>query len=60
VKGVLGVVEKPLSESDLIEFIYFTMFRAKAWKLLNFEWILLLENSNQNLQKLGFGRKNQL
>jgi hypothetical protein len=32
--------------------VYFTTFRDKVWKILIFEWILLL--------KTGFGRKNQL
>ncbi len=39
--------------------VYFTIFRAKVWKILTFEWILLLKNSNKS-QKLGFRRKNQL
>jgi hypothetical protein len=32
--------------------VYFTTFRDKVWKILIFDWILLL--------KTGFGRKNQL
>jgi hypothetical protein len=45
---------KALGESDLIEF-YFTIFRANVWKILIFEWILLLE-IQKKLQKLGLER----
>jgi hypothetical protein len=33
---------KALDELELMEF-FFTIFRAKVWKILIFEWILLLE-----------------
>jgi hypothetical protein len=36
--SVLGVVGKPSASQT-----YFTIFRAKVWKILIFEWILFLE-----------------
>jgi len=40
--------------------VYFIIFRAKVGKIyLIFEWIFVAGNSNK-VQKLGFGRKNQL
>jgi len=35
---------------------YFTIFRAKVWKILIFEWILIFF---WKFKKIGFGRKNQ-
>jgi len=39
--------------------VYCTIFRAKMWKILIFEWILLLEKFKQ-ITNIGFGRNNQL
>ncbi len=39
--------------------VYFTIFRAKVWKMLIFEWSLLQEIPT-NCKKNGFGKKNQL
>jgi hypothetical protein len=36
--------------------VYFTIFRAKVWKILIFEWILLLK-IQRKLQKLGLEGK---
>jgi len=36
--------------------VYFTIFRAGLWKILNFEWILLLEIQT-NCKNLGLGGK---
>jgi hypothetical protein len=36
--------------------VYFTIFRAKVWKILSFEWILLLEIQSNCKSRLG--RKN--
>jgi hypothetical protein len=33
--------------------VYFTIFRAKVWKILIFEWILF----QTQISKIGFGRK---
>ncbi len=38
--------------------VYFTIFRAKVWKIMIFEWFLLL--GIQTIAKIGFGRKIQL
>jgi hypothetical protein len=38
---------------------YFTIFRAKGWNIMIFEWFFFAGNSNK-LQKIGFGRKNEL
>jgi hypothetical protein len=46
---------KALGESDL-NWAYFTIFRVKVWKMLIFDWILLLEISNK-LPKLGLDGK---
>jgi hypothetical protein len=41
--------------------VYFTIFRAKVWKILIFEWILLLEIAKKICKKLGLKEgKNQL
>jgi len=39
--------------------VYFTIFRAKVWKILNFELILFAGNSNKLPKKLGLEGKNQ-
>jgi hypothetical protein len=39
--GILGVLESPWWVR--INGVFFTIFRAKVWKILIFEWILLLE-----------------
>jgi len=36
--------------------VYFIIFRTMVWKIMIFEWVLLVENSNK-LQKIGFGMK---
>jgi hypothetical protein len=53
VKGVLGVVGKPLSESDLIECIYFTMLRAKGVEDIEFRVDFAAGNSNEKFTKTG-------
>jgi hypothetical protein len=49
---------KALNRSNLIDFIS-QNFRPKVWKILIFEWILLLKITKK-ITKIGFGRKNQL
>jgi hypothetical protein len=40
-QNILGVVGKP--SMNQINKIYLTILKAKEWKILIFEWILLLE-----------------
>jgi hypothetical protein len=40
-QNILGVVGKPLMNQ--INKVYVTIFKVKEWKILIFEWILLLE-----------------
>jgi hypothetical protein len=39
--GAILVLLEALGKSDIIEFV--SKFRTKVWKILIFEWILLLE-----------------
>jgi hypothetical protein len=55
-RGTLGVVGK-LETKLRFNRVYFTIFRAKVWKILIFEWILLLE-IQKKFAKIGFAREN--
>ncbi len=57
----LGVFLVILESPWQVQFnkVYFTIFRAIVWKILIFEWILLLK-IQKTYTKFGFGRKNRL
>jgi hypothetical protein len=53
--GILAVGGKP----GQVRFnkVYFTIFRAKVFKILIFEWILSAGKKKNKLQKLGLEEK---
>ncbi len=53
-RGFLVLLECP--SCVRFNWVYFTVFRAKVWKVLIFEWIFVAENSKK-LQKLGLKGK---